>query len=168
MSRKAKPGLDLSITCKSAGQKEPLEGSYNDTPVRSEAGLSLQNSSVNKEWNLEPRTKFLCVWTMWNGRSHSMNLTQGPVSVLLLISRSSAAHVSVCRSKTISFVKLAHTQNFTCQHKNWPQHTRGTHGKYSTLNAFSILRNMGMFSLPCQETSFFMLTWRVFFFLSLL
>lgn len=37
MPRKAEPVLELSITCRSAGQGIPWKGDHNDTPMRREA-----------------------------------------------------------------------------------------------------------------------------------
>lgn len=75
-------------------------------------------------------------------------------------SRSNAAHVSVCGSKTISFVKLAQTNHswepriLPVSTKIGPSTQKVLRGEASALNAFSILRNVEMFLLPCQETSF--------------
>lgn len=161
MSRKAKPGLELSLTCTSAGQEDPA-GLSEWLAVRSEPLTSRFKLIFSiQECILEPSTVFFCAWPReMAGLIPGIRL-KCQYLYLHGLSRLRAAPVSVCRSKTISHVKWTQTNCFgepgISPLSTGPDTQKVLRGKSSARNTFSILGDVVMFSLLCQETSFFTL-----------
>lgn len=157
MSRKAKPGLELLLTCISAGQEDPA-GLSEWLAVRSESLTSRFKLIFSiQECIFEPSTVFFYVWPRemaglipWIKLKCQYLYPHASLDFMLLLSQCAGQRQFLMwngHRPTVLGSQEFYLSALALIHRRYS-------GRSSARNTFSVLGDVVMFSLSCQETSF--------------